>query len=626
MSEIKKKQSAEAARLINGIDANDRGGSLQAPYWMEVELEEMKAYMSGDTYVDGVLLPRYGVLSLLLRTTPCFVYGHPALKKLSKTAFTDGLHVFISEELFQNLYDEEVKSNGRQEGIVPLMLHELMHKLFNHTGRLLSFPPALANIATDLSINTRLREGFPDIEWVPTLKEGGLGFREGDREKYLGLSEESIARDLYQEFMAKQKKKQEQQQGQNGQQQKGQGQKGQQQQPGQGGQGGQQPGGKNGQQQPGQGGQQPGQNGQGGQQPGQGGQPQGGQQGNEQGQGGGQGGQEEELSDVFGGDNDNHIVDLADLIKTMEEAGLQGALDKLALPASDDVEKIGQVKEDADMRRVEAVERAAADCARNGGKYPGSHIVDCAADVVRGFTRGKMTWRLLIQEALLGEGMRFRGSMEEPSSLYYSTEVADMLGNEVYLPVELPYKPQSTVLCLIDTSGSVNEVDLRAFLAEIFELKTASNGFSDGASEVVILSADTVLRGEPIEVTDSNCDELMQKGVQVFGRGGTDLANSLHQAMGLDLMKDKNIRSVVYFTDLFDRPPTREALGLNDDVTVVYIAAPSTHSQHVAEFAKAVADYARVAEINEGVEVDLSETSMDMPVNPTQGSKRPGMR
>lgn len=627
MSDIKKKQSAEQARLINGVDSLDRSGSLQAPYWMEVELEEMKAHMSGDTYVDGVLLPRYGVLSLLLRTTPCFIYGHPALKKLSKTAFTDGLHVFISEELFQNLYDEEVKSSGRQEGIVPLMLHELMHKLFNHTGRLLSFPPALANIATDLSINTRLREGFPDIDWVPTLKEGGLGFREGDREKYLGLSEESIARDLYQEFMAKQKKKQEGQKGnqkQSGNSQGGQQQPGQQpgQQQGQSGQGspGQQPG-----QQPGQGAGKPtpgnsqGGNQQGGQQPGQ--------KGDEQSQGGGgQDGQEDELSDVFGGDNDNHIVDLQDLIKTMEDAGLQSALDKLNLPASDDVEKIGQVKEDADMRRVEAVERAAADCARNGGKYPGSHIVDCAADVVRGFTRGKMTWRLLIQEALLGEGMRFRGSMEEPSSIYYVEEASIMAGTDVYLPVELPFKPQSTVLCLIDTSGSVNEVDLRAFLSEIFELKTASNGFSDGASEVVILSADTVLRGEAIEVTDSNCDELMQKGVQMFGRGGTDLANSLHQAMNLDLMKDKNIRSVVYFTDLFDRPPTREALGLKDDVTVVYIAAPSTHSQHVAEFAKAVADYARVAEINEGAEVDLSETSMDMPVNPTQSGKRPGMR
>lgn len=58
MSEIKKKQSAEAAKLINGVDANNRDGSLQAPYWMEVELDEIKEHMCGDTYVDGVLLPR----------------------------------------------------------------------------------------------------------------------------------------------------------------------------------------------------------------------------------------------------------------------------------------------------------------------------------------------------------------------------------------------------------------------------------------------------------------------------------------------------------------------------------------------------------------------------------------
>jgi hypothetical protein len=89
------------------------------------------------------------------------------------------------------------------------------------------------------------------------------------------------------------------------------------------------------------------------------------------------------------------------------------------------------------------------------------------------------------------------------------------------------------------------------------------------------------------------------------------------------LFQDKNIRSVVYFTDLFDSPPQYKDLGLpTDDVSVVYIAAPSTHSQHVAEFAKAVANYARVAEINEGTEVDLSETSLDMPVDPTSSKKR----
>lgn len=618
MSEIKKKQSTEAVRLINGIDANDRGGSLQAPYWMEVELDAIKEHMCGDTYVDGVLLPRYGVLSLLLRSTPCFVYGHPALKALSKTAFTDGIHVFISEELFQNLYDEEEASKGKEEGLVPLMMHELMHKLFNHTGRLHAFPPALANIATDLSINTRLVTGFPDIKWVPTLREGGLGFKEGDNEKYANLSEESIARDLLQDFLAKQKKKKQQQGNQGGQgNQKQQGQKGQQ------GQGQGQPGqGQPGQGQPGQGQQGQGQQGQGQGQPGQ----QGGQQPG-QGSGGDQG-QEDELSSVFGGENDNHIVDLGDLIKTMEDAGLQGALDKLQLPASDDVEKIGQVKEEADLRRVEACERAAAQMSQNGGKYPGSHIVECAADVVRGFMRGKLTWRLLVQEALLGDGMKYKGSMEEPSSLYYSEDVAEMLGLNPYLPVELPFKPQSTVLCLIDTSGSVNDADIRAFLSEIFELKTASNGFSDGASEVIVLSADTVLRGEPIEITDANCDDLMQSGVRVFGRGGTDLGHSLAQAVKLPLMKDKKIRSVVYFTDLFDRPPQYADLGLpSDDVAVCYIAAPSTHSQHVAEFAKAVADYARVAEISEGTEIDLSEDSMNMPVNPTEkNSRRPGMR
>jgi predicted metal-dependent peptidase len=188
----------------------------------------------------------------------------------------------------------------------------------------------------------------------------------------------------------------------------------------------------------------------------------------------------------------------------------------------------------------------------------------------------------------------------------------------------LPFKPEETVLCLIDTSGSVNDKDIRAFLSEIFELKTAASGFGDSASEVIVLSADTVLRGEPIEITDANCDELMSNGVKVFGRGGTSLGNSLKQAVALPMFKDKKIKSVVYFTDLYDTVPQYKDLGLpTDDVAMMFIAAPSTGSQHVAEFAKGVEGWARVAEINEGIEIDISETSMDMPVAPAS-RRRPG--
>lgn len=610
MSDIHKDLGTDVSRLINGIDRDDRSGSLQAPWWMEVALDEAKVSMAMDVIIDGMLVPRYGVLSLLARSTPFFVYGHPALKKLCKTAFTDGLHVFVSDTLFEKLIQEEDKANGTEEGLVPLMMHELMHKLFNHTKRLRAFPSDVANIATDLSINTRLQKGFPEIKWVPSLRETGLGFAPGEMERYLELSEESIARDIMQERLKNppQKPKPGDQPGD----QKGQGSP----QPGQGKAPGQQGS-------PGSG--QPGQGQAGPPQPGQSGKPQPG-----QGQSGAPGGDEaaggSEPADGFGEEGDNHLIDLPTLIKVLEEAGLTEALAKMGLPSSDDVEGIGAVEDEATMRQVEAVQKAASQLAQMGnGKYPGAHIVDCAADMVRGFTKGKLSWRLALRELIFGDGDKHRSSMEEPSSVYYVDEVTGTLGTELYLPVELPFKSQETVLVLVDTSGSVSEADLRAFYSEIFELKTASQGFGDSASEVIVLSADTVLRGEPIEITDANVDELLQTGIKAHGRGGTDLGHSLAQAVNLPMMKEKNIKAVIYMTDLYDRIPQYKDLGLKtDDVTIVYVAAPTTGSQHVAEFAKGVESYARVVEIEEGLEVDLSETSMDMPVVSPQKSRKPG--
>src|SRR5690606_33768806 len=136
------------------------------------------------------------------------------------------------------------------------------------------------------------------------------------------------------------------------------------------------------------------------------------------------------------------------------------------------------------------------------------------------------------------------------------------------LPTELSHKPEECVLVLIDTSGSVQTEDIRAFLTEIFELKTASENMGDSASEVLVISADTVMRGEIIEITDDNVDEMMSQGVKMFGRGGTDLGHSLKTALQLPVMKEKKIRSVIYCTDLYDTPPRRQDLGIPDDCNI----------------------------------------------------------
>ena len=286
------------------------------------DLEDTIHFMAGDRLIDGMLLPRFGVLSLILRTTPTYVYGHPAFKKMCKTAFTDGVHVFICDEFYEKLLKDVKEAKGSEFGIEPLILHELMHKMFNHVERLKQFPKGLANKAADLSINTKLRSGFPEIEWCKSLRETGLGFKSGDIEKYIPLSEESIAREL----LAEEMKKRQQQQQKQGQNQQGQGQ-GQPQQ-GQGGQGQPQKG-----------------QGQGSQDQDQGGQ--------------GQDGQDE-AGDDFGGEDDDHLITLKDLIETIEDAGLDEVKEILNLPDSDEIEEIGRVMEENQERQHEAIQQATA--------------------------------------------------------------------------------------------------------------------------------------------------------------------------------------------------------------------------------------------------------------------------
>lgn len=537
----------------------------------------------------SMVVPRLGVLSLILQETPTYVYNHPALNKLCRTAFTDGIHCFINEDFMKKLVADVQESRGVEYGLEPLIMHEVMHKMFNHVERLRQFGPDIANRAADLSINTRLLSGFPEIKWCKSLRETGLGFKPGDIEKYIPMSEESIARELINEDLKKRKEeeqKQQKKQGSSSGQGSGQGQKGQKGQKGQQGQGG-----------------------------GQGGDP---------GQGDPQSGDGDDAgsspSDDFNGDNDNHLITPKDLIEALEEAGLDEVKDMLNLPDSDDIDEIGRVMEENQQRQHEAIQKAATDAARCNGKYPGQHIVDCAAEYLKGFGKGRLTWKLAMRDAVLGDGMKFKGSFEHISDIANVRSVTRMLGNRLILPTILAHKSEECVIVILDTSGSVSEADLKTFLTECFELKTASENGGDAASEVLIFSADTVARGEPIEINDGNVDELMSVGIKVFGRGGTDFGQSLRDVIKSPVMKDRRPRSIVYFTDLFDSAPQRKDLGLEaygEDVNIVFVAAETTHSAYYEEWARKVESWARVVSLKEGGEVDLEDTK-SMKVSPSR--------
>jgi predicted metal-dependent peptidase len=569
MTSIVKKNSATEVEsqqmelLSTAIPENDELAQI---------MEDTKLYVSGEKMESGYMVPRFGLLSLKARATPMYVYDHPRFRKITNTAFTDGVHLFICADFMRQLMKEEDASNGMEQGIVPLVLHELMHMILNHTRRLTQFPRDIANQAEDLSINAKLQLGFPEIQWAPSLREVGLSFRAGDVEKYAKLAEETIARELMQ-----QKPPQNQNQNQQQQQQKG-------------GQGSCQQGGGGGQQQKGQ---------------------QGGQQGQQQQQKGDQGDQQEQ--DGEKGDQEwdnNHTVPLEDFIEALEEAGLDHIRDALDLPESQSLEEIGKIEEQVRLKDIDAIQKAAMQKAQMGGKYPGAHIVDAAQEMVKGLTAGKLEWKLGLKSFIFGEGMRFRYNEMEPGDIYY-VDPSDMgLSMEIFIGQDLPHKPEEVILVLIDTSGSVDSNQLKAYLSEVFGLKRENAGLGDTASEVVVISADTVVRGNPIEITEENADELFSTGLALSGRGGTDLANDLRMTMKLPMFEEKKFSGVVFFTDLCDNPPTKNDFPSN--LPLCFITLPHLMQE---EFARKVKEFARVYPIEDGITVDLTDDHLQTAVN-----------
>lgn len=559
MSSIQQNVSEERAQLCSD-DSDD----------MAEFIADLKKMMGGTIIEQGIPLPRYGLISLKVATTPIYVYDHPAFMKITNTAFTDGVHIFVCAKFLRKLVEEEEASSLLKHGAEPLIMHEVMHMLLGHVNRLRQFPKDIANKAEDLVINAKLQLAFK-MEWTKTLSEVGLGFKPGDAEKYSTLAEETVARQLMAEMEDDTKKKKQDQKNKGNNQQKQQG------------------GGSSGGQSAGSGSEK-----------------------NEGGEQGGQGDQEEEWSDM-------HTIPLEDLIKTLEENGLEHIKDILELPASDNSEEIAKIEENIVLKDIELIEKAAAQKAQVGGKYPGSHIVDAAAERIKGLTEGKLSWKLGLKEWILGSGMNFRVSDEEADMLYHIDPAEMSLSDPIYVGSPIPHAPEEAILCLLDTSGSVDQKMMKEFISEVLTLKKGVSGVSDTASKVILLSADTVLRGEALEITEENVDSLLEQGVNVFGRGGTDLANSLDQSMKLDLVKSNKITAVVYFTDLCDFPPPKARFQdyLDKGIKFVYVTTPHMRSE---EFIKGVKDYARVYVIEEGTEVDLSDTAMEVPVN-TRGAK-----
>lgn len=534
-------------------------------------------------------VPRFGVLSLIAMHTPIYVYDHPAFKEVANTAFTDGVNVFIDADFMRKLVTQEEETDGRESGVIFLIMHELMHKLYYHVDRLKNFPPRIANIAEDMVINGKLVKGFTMIKPVKLLSEIGHGMKPEEADKYHSMSEEVVAEML---LIQERKKKQKEEQQQQGQQQKQQGGSGSQSGAGGGGdQDGEEDGDEN-----------QSQNSNGGSKPGQGNKK--GQGKDKNGKGGGDQDGEEEYSPI-------HHIKPEDLLDIIEKNGLKDTVGKaLDLPSRDDIEGIGKMKARAKMNDVDAIQTALNQASKCGGQYPGQHIAEEAADLIGGLEKGKITWKLAIKKHIMGDGQRLYHTDDEAAISWYLTK--ETMGVDPwYSGALIPQAPDETVLVLVDTSGSTSGGNMRKeFLQEALGLKRGLSSASDCARKVIMFSADTVLRGEPIEITDANVEKLRNDGVPIFGNGGTDFKRCLDEALALPVMKKEKVKSVIYFTDCCDAAPRREDFEehLNKGIKVVFITTPGMWNE---KWNAEVGDWAEVYCIEEGTEVNFDKPNVD---------------
>ncbi len=590
--------------------------------------------------------PRFGILSLLAMHTPIYVYDHPAFKKISNTAFTDGIHVFVDADFMRKLVIQEEESNGKKSGVVFLILHELLHKLLAHVDRLKKFPPIIANIAEDLVINGKLVKGFDMISPVDLLLEVGVGMKPAEAEKYHNMTEEVVAEML---LIIERKKKEKLKEEEQKQQQKGQdnseepdGNEGECQNPGNNdeeGDGGNPMPGKGKGKKSSKKGQSPNnqdpnedQDGSGNEQEaknssGQGEDDENENEGPEQGQGqkdedqNGTKSKKKKASELQDGDlteeeyadkehSPIHHITPEELLDIIEKNGLQDTVGKaLDLPSSDDVEAIGKMKDQSKYKDMDAIQIAMNQAARANGKYPGQHIAEYASDVVGNLGKGKLTWKLAAKKLTQGDGLKMAHSDDEADIPWLLDK--ETLGIEpFYSGALLPQINDETVVCIIDTSGSTSSDNQRTeYLQEVLGLKSGLSG-SDQARKVVVFSGDSIIRGKPLEITAQNVNKIKNDGIPIFGNGGTDFASCLNQVLALPIMKKEKVKAVLYFTDCLDSPPRRQDFEdkLASGIKVAFFTTPGMWSE---KWNQEVSSWAEVYCIEEGGQVNLDSEKIN---------------
>lgn len=288
--------------------------------------------------------------------------------------------------------------------------------------------------------------------------------------------------------------------------------------------------------------------------------------------------------------SENHYIPPEDLKEIFERANAQNLSKALGY---DTPEKIEKMRRDTADNTENAVRKAASDMQKAGGSYPGAHMVNCAMRDLDLSKKPVLEVTQVIQKVLSQQAGRRKTSYDIMTpSIITSVRAADMgfgsSGDIPYMGTHVPVKPKKNlVVGIIDTSGSTGAI-LERLAVEAVNI--AKRNRHDTAPEVMLVSADTVVRGKPVMINERNVEKLIKGGLSASGLGGTDfLAPLLGVVKATEkggVLAGRKIDHILYFTDGECWLPPRDALP--EKLPPVLFLVPDTHYRQ--QFDKEVKD------------------------------------
>ncbi|MEM1154527.1 MAG: VWA-like domain-containing protein [Pseudomonadota bacterium] len=299
----------------------------------------------------------------------------------------------------------------------------------------------------------------------------------------------------------------------------------------------------------------------------------------------------------------HHMVSAEELAKSLNEHGLQHVREHLKLPnphdkpAYQNLQTVNELQLLADLDKAKEIR----DLHPTGSAMAGDHLEAASSHWVDNRYRGKLEWKNLLRDLVVGEGIHYEHSDEIPSDIYYVSPDQMGLDAPVFVGSPTPASPSGNVICIVDTSGSISNSTLQIFVGELTGLIEQE---SSKLNHVYLTSADTSFRGDMITFSKHDLLDVPEK-LLLHGRGGTDIARVINEALTWADQQMKyaegELQAIIYFTDLLDRPPGIE--DLPDDMPKILFLSPP--SPFVDQFRARVEAFSKVAEIRDGTVIDL---------------------